>query len=50
MRWFEGPGAILREDAGTWLWVRATSADAIAAVRQVVPGEWLDGGECWTDE
>ena len=40
MRWFEGLAAILRADAGTWLWVRAALGDAIAAVRQVLPGEW----------
>lgn len=41
MRWFEGLGAVLREDGGTWLWVRAATADGIAAVRRAVPGEWL---------
>jgi hypothetical protein len=41
VRWFEGLGAILREDAKTWLWVGAASADAIAAVRHALPGEWL---------
>jgi hypothetical protein len=39
--WREGVGAILRADAGTWLWVGATSQDAIAAVRHALPGEWL---------
>ncbi|GIH16748.1 hypothetical protein [Rugosimonospora africana] len=41
MRWFEGFGALLREDPGTWLWVRAASAEGIAAVRRALPGEWL---------
>ena len=41
VRWFEGLGAILYEDAETWLWVRAPSADGIAAVQRVLPGEWL---------
>lgn len=45
MRWFDGHGAILRADAGTWLWAQAASADAIAAVRHVLPGEWLEAGE-----
>jgi hypothetical protein len=40
-RWFTGPDAILRDDAGCWLWVRAESAGAIAAVRQALPGYWL---------
>jgi hypothetical protein len=41
VRWFEGLGAILREDAETWLWVHAASADGIAAVQRALPGEWL---------
>ncbi|WP_203842181.1 hypothetical protein [Winogradskya humida] len=41
MRWFSGLGAILREDAGHWLWVRADNAGAVAAVRQALPGDWL---------
>lgn len=41
VRWFEGHGAVLREDAGTWLWVRAASADGLAAVRRALPGMWL---------
>lgn len=41
MRWFEGLGAILREDANTWLWAGAASAEAIVAVRNALPGEWL---------
>ena len=40
VRWFEGYGAILREDAGTWLWASGASPDAIAAVRRSLPGEW----------
>ncbi|GIJ43806.1 hypothetical protein Val02_06920 [Virgisporangium aliadipatigenens] len=40
-RWFAGEGAVLRVDAGDRLWVRAESADAIAAVRQAFPGDWL---------
>jgi hypothetical protein len=41
MRWFERRGAILRENPGTWLWVRAASAEGIAAVRNALPGEWV---------
>lgn len=40
VRWFEGPGTILCEDAQTWLWARAPSADGIAAVQRALPGEW----------
>ena len=40
-RWFAGFGAILREDAATWLWVRARSERALATIRDVMPGGWL---------
>jgi hypothetical protein len=40
-RWFDGFGTVLREDAETWLWVRAASADGVAAVRHALPGVWL---------
>jgi hypothetical protein len=40
-RWFDAPGAVLREDAGTWLWVRAASPGDLAAVRATLPGGWL---------
>jgi hypothetical protein len=45
-RWFCAEGAVLRDDAGVWLWVRASSAEEIAAVRHALPGDWLmvDGG------
>ena len=39
--WYEGSGAILRADARTWLWAGAASQEAIAAVRDALPGEWL---------
>jgi hypothetical protein len=40
MRWFCGMGAVLRDDAREWLWVRATSPETIAAIRRTFPGEW----------
>jgi hypothetical protein len=40
VRWFEGYGAFMVEHAGTWLWVGAASAAALATVRQVLPGDW----------
>ncbi|MFC4070321.1 hypothetical protein [Actinoplanes subglobosus] len=40
-RWFEGHGAIMRDDAATWLWVRAPSAAGIAAVQATLAGDWL---------
>ncbi|MBG0568609.1 hypothetical protein [Actinoplanes aureus] len=50
MRWFEGLGAMLREDSGIWLWARAGSADSIAAVRCALPGEWLEDQEALMDD
>lgn len=41
MRWFDGLGAVLREDGGAWLWVGAATAGGIAGVRRALPGEWL---------
>jgi len=41
VRWFSGEGAVLRDDAGAWLWVRAASSEGIAAVRRALPGDWL---------
>lgn len=40
-RWFWGMGAVLREDARSWIWVRAASPNAIASVRKALPGEWI---------
>ena len=41
VRWFTGMGAVLRNDADTWLWVAATSAETLAAVRATLPGDWM---------
>jgi hypothetical protein len=41
VRWFHGKGAVLRDDGGAWLWARATSPEALAAVRRALPGEWM---------
>jgi hypothetical protein len=41
IRWFGGPDVLLREDAGTWLWVLARSTASLARVRDALPGEWL---------
>jgi hypothetical protein len=41
VRWFGGPGVILRDDGGTWLWVRARTVAALEVVRATLPGEWL---------
>jgi hypothetical protein len=40
-RWFGGTGVVLREDAGTWVWVLAQSEEALNAVRSLMPGHWL---------
>lgn len=42
MRWFHGQGAVLRDDAGVWLWARAASLEGLAAVRRALPGDWMD--------
>jgi hypothetical protein len=39
-RWFAGPGVLLREDAGEWLWVLGRSAAAVDGVRAALPGDW----------
>jgi hypothetical protein len=41
VRWFEVFGAVLREDAETWLRAAAPSEEALAEVRYALPGEWL---------
>jgi hypothetical protein len=40
-RWFSGPGVVLREDAGTWVWALAQSEQALNAVRELMPGDWF---------
>ena len=40
-RWFGGPGVVLREDAGTWVWVLAQSEETLNGVRALMPGDWL---------
>jgi hypothetical protein len=32
---------VLREDAGTWVWVLAQSEEALNGVRALMPGDWL---------
>lgn len=41
LRWFSGPGVLLREDSRTWLWVFARNAASLAGVRDALPGKWL---------
>lgn len=41
MRWFQGGDSVLSEHAGVWLWVRAASAEGLAAVRDALPGDWM---------
>lgn len=40
IRWFAGPDVILREDAETWVWVRARTPAALIAMRQAMRGDW----------
>jgi hypothetical protein len=44
-RWFYGLKAVLRDDARSWLWVQATSPDAIGQVRRALPGDWIMSGD-----
>ncbi|KUL41355.1 hypothetical protein ADL15_03620 [Actinoplanes awajinensis subsp. mycoplanecinus] len=41
IRWFAGPDVLLRSDGGTWLWVHGRTPEAVQAVRERLPGEWL---------
>lgn len=44
-RWFGDSGLLLRDDGGTWLWVRCRSDPArLSALRAALPGDWLLGG------
>jgi hypothetical protein len=42
VRWFGGPGVLLREDNRTWLWALAQNAAGLARVRDALPGIWQD--------
>jgi hypothetical protein len=44
-RWFYGMGAVLRDDGREWLWVWATSPDAMNAIRTAFPGDWIMSGD-----
>lgn len=41
MRWFGGADVLLRDDAGSWLWVRGRTTAALATVRAALPGDWV---------
>lgn len=41
VRWFAGPDVLLRDDGGAWLWVHGRTASAVQAVRQALPGDWM---------
>lgn len=42
VRWFSGPGVLLREDSRSWIWVLARDAASLARLRDALPGEWQD--------
>ncbi|BCJ41762.1 hypothetical protein GCM10010168_74500 [Actinoplanes ianthinogenes] len=44
-RWYTVGGVVLREDAGTWVWARSDSEDAIAELRRSLPGDWQEWDE-----
>ena len=37
LRWFGGPGVLLREDSRTWPWVLARNAAALSGAGRTVP-------------
>jgi hypothetical protein len=41
-RWFTGPDVILREDDRTWLSVRARTEETLNAIRDELPGDWIN--------
>ncbi|WP_337662266.1 MULTISPECIES: hypothetical protein [Actinoalloteichus] len=41
VRWFTAPDLVVRDDGRSWLWVRARTPAALAALREAVPGEWM---------
>ncbi|MCX4765607.1 SMI1/KNR4 family protein [Streptomyces sp. NBC_01275] len=42
-RWFAGPDVLIRELDGGFVFVRARTEAALDAVREAVPGDWLEG-------
>ncbi|WP_344640953.1 hypothetical protein [Kitasatospora cystarginea] len=41
MRWFTGPDVLIRELDGFCLSARARSEEALGALRETLPGDWL---------
>jgi hypothetical protein len=41
VRWFSGPGVLLREDSRTWLWALAQNTAALDRTRDALPGDWF---------
>ncbi|MEV4332826.1 SMI1/KNR4 family protein [Streptomyces sp. NPDC049597] len=42
-RWFLRDDVLLREDAGAWLMARGRTEKVLDAVREAIPGDWLNG-------
>jgi hypothetical protein len=42
VRWFTGPGVLIREDSRTWLWVLARDSASLGRLRDALPGDWHD--------
>jgi hypothetical protein len=40
-RWFTLPGALLRDDAGEWLWARSLTESGLGEIRELLPGDWI---------
>ncbi|MFF3333507.1 SMI1/KNR4 family protein [Streptomyces sp. NPDC002888] len=43
LRWFSGPDVLVREVEGGFLDVRARTEEALDAVREAIPADWLNG-------
>ncbi|MER7844089.1 SMI1/KNR4 family protein [Kitasatospora sp. NPDC096077] len=42
-RWYEGPDVLVQAVGDAWIAVRARTPEALDALREAVPGDWLNG-------
>jgi hypothetical protein len=42
VRWFVGRDVLIRDDSRQWMWVVARTLEALQAVRDTIPGDWLE--------
>ena len=50
VRWFAGPDVLLRDDGGVWLWVLGRDPAAVRAVREALPGDWIQTADDGNDD